>query len=187
MRGPIHKPHKRLGSSIVLQFVQKLISGHGKSEIQADINVTPLVDMLTMLVIFLLMTFSATGDILFMSKDIVLPKAYNSVELQRSPIISVSAQAIVFEGALVMNTGEANPRNYPDWKLTPLYTMLEETKQRILDKGKKFDEAAQQVIIQSDSNVPFEVIKMLMRTCGVSGFTGVNFAVVQWGRSLSAP
>ena len=47
--------------------------------------------MMTMLVIFLLMSFSATGEILFVQKNIVLPDAQNWTDLERAPS-SVSAR-----------------------------------------------------------------------------------------------
>ncbi|HYQ81724.1 MAG TPA: biopolymer transporter ExbD, partial [Anaeromyxobacteraceae bacterium] len=47
----------------------------GRKNTNAELNVVPMVDMMTMLVIFLLQQFSATGEVLFMQKDIKLPDA----------------------------------------------------------------------------------------------------------------
>ena len=41
------------------------------------IDMTAMVDMFTIIVLFLIANFSATGDILNMTKDIVLPEAQN--------------------------------------------------------------------------------------------------------------
>jgi biopolymer transport protein ExbD len=58
------------------------------------INVTPLVDLMTVLVTFLLMVFSASGQILQAQKGLELPIAAQQAELQDAPIIIVSAQNI---------------------------------------------------------------------------------------------
>jgi biopolymer transport protein ExbD len=176
---PVKKPKKVLGESIRLKFAKK--GAHGKSSPIADLNVTPMVDMLTMLVIFLLMTFSANGEILFMSKDISLPKAYMSVILERAPVVAISPVTITFDGASVMKTAEANERWYADWKLTPLIRQLQKVKKNAEDTNpdKPFDG---QIIIQSDGNVPFAVIKMVMLSCATAGYMNVNFAVQKVAR-----
>ncbi len=170
----IHKPKKVLGNSIKLKFAKN--AGHGKSSPVADLNVTPMVDMLTMLVIFLLMSFTASGEILFVTKDIVMPKAFNTVPLDRAPVIALSAEAIAMEGQAVMRTGEANEKWYPDWRLPPLVRKLKDIAReaRELNPTRPFDG---QVIIQSDGKVPFSVIKMVMTSCAEAGFFNVNFAV----------
>jgi len=170
----VRKPKNVLGTSIKLKFAKK--GGHGKSSPIADLNVTPMVDMLTMLVIFLLMTFSANGEILFMTKDISLPKAYNSVVLERAPVVAISAASIAFDGEPVMKTADANERWYADWKLTPLIRKLQKVRKTLAETNpdKPFDG---QIIIQSDGNVPFAVIKMVMLSSATAGYMNVNFAV----------
>ena len=170
----LHKPKNPMGKSSGFKFAKKLAKG--KATPICDLNVTPMVDMLTMLVIFLLMTFAASGEILFVSKDIVLPKAFNSAELERAPVIQVSASAIALEGTLVMKTEEANEKWYKNWKLTPLVRRLKQMAKdyKEMNPTKEFDG---QVIVQSDGNVPFGVIKMVMASCAEAGFVNVNFAV----------
>jgi biopolymer transport protein ExbD len=179
----IKKPKKVLGESIGLKSVKK---GHGKASPISDLNVTPMVDMLTMLVIFLLMTFSASGEILFITKDIVLPKAFNAVVLDRAPVVALSANAIAMEGQLVMKTAEANERWYPDWRLPPVVRKLQQMAKdsREANPNKPFEGT---VIVQSDGGVPFSVVKMIMTSCGEAGFFQINFAVQKAARAGEAP
>ena len=119
----IKKPGSALGKTIKLKNV-KLATGHGKKSPNSDLNLTPMVDTLTVLVVFLLMSFSASGEILFATKDIVLPPAFHTSELERAPVVAVSKATIGFEGQFVMNAADVTEAAYPDWKLTPLYTYL---------------------------------------------------------------
>ena len=48
---------------------------HGKKATNADLLITPLVDMFVIIVLFLIANFSATGEVLMMTKDIQLPEA----------------------------------------------------------------------------------------------------------------
>jgi biopolymer transport protein ExbD len=181
---PIKKPEKQIGKSVHLKFYKK--GAHGKTSMLADLNVTPMVDMLMMLVVFLLMSFSASGEILFITKDITLPKAYNSVALDRAPVIAVSGTSIALEGELVMRTGDVDERWYSDWKLPPVIERLERmrrlTQEANPDKPFKGD-----VIIQSDGQVQFSVIKMVMFSCAQAGYINVNFAVQKGGKLVAAP
>ena len=181
---PITKPGKALGKSIKLKNV-KLATGHGKKTVEADLNITPMVDMLTMIVIFLLMSFSASGEILFATKDIVLPPAYHTTELERAPVVAVSRATIGFEGQFVMNASDVTEGAYPDWKLTPLFTYLE-AEREAWTAAHSGEEFKGDVIIQSDNEVPFSVLKLVMSTCAKAKYINTNFAIQQIGKSEAA-
>jgi biopolymer transport protein ExbD len=177
----IVRPGKALGKSIKLKNV-KLATSHGKKTVEADLNITPMVDMLTMIVVFLLMTFSATGEILFATKDIVLPPAFHVTELERAPVVAVSKATVGFEGQFVMNAADVTESSYPDWKLTPLFTYLEAERESWMaaHAGEQFKG---DVIIQSDQDVPFSMLKLIMSTCAKAQYNNTNFAIRQAGKS----
>ena len=57
IEGLIEPPGPRLKKNIDLKFVRA--AAHGKKTMYAELNLTSMVDMLTILTVFLLMTFSA--------------------------------------------------------------------------------------------------------------------------------
>src|SRR5882672_8271371 len=87
---PIHAPHDHLYKSVSLEVAKAKLTHAGRKSLYAPLNLVAYIDMMTMLVIFLLMSFSATGEILFVQKNIVLPDAQNWRDLERSPVIGVS-------------------------------------------------------------------------------------------------
>jgi len=181
---PVKKPSKILGRTFKLKHMKGAVS-RGRATPVADLNVTPMVDMLTMLVIFLLMTFSATGEILFVTNDIVLPSAFHGTGLERAPVINVSKNSVGFEGQFVMNTADINESSYPDWKLTPLYTLLDTERENwaAAHLGSNFKG---EVIIQSDNEVNFSILKLIMATCAKAKYINMNFAIQQVGKSEAA-
>ena len=48
--------------------------GHGKKQMFADLLITPMVDMFVIIVLFLIANFSATGEVLMMTKDFSCPR-----------------------------------------------------------------------------------------------------------------
>src|SRR5207253_9520663 len=125
-RGKIHalieKPGPHLQTEIPLKFANR--GGHSKKSGYAELNLTSMVDMLTILVVFLLQTFSASGELLSVSKNIVLPEATNFKDLEQAPIIAVSRDSVTLDGRMVANADQLNAENTADWKITDLHDQL---------------------------------------------------------------
>src|SRR5262249_5785317 len=116
------KPGPHLGKEVPLKFVRR--AGHGKKSTYAELNLTSMVDMLTILVVFLLQTFSASGELLVVSKNIVLPEATNFKDLERAPVIGVSKDSVTLDGRPVADANELNKENTVDWKITDLHDQM---------------------------------------------------------------
>lgn len=178
--GLMKKPGPRLKRFAPLKFVRS--GGHGKKSTYAELNLTSMVDMLTILVVFLLQTFSASGELLTVQKNIVLPEAQNFKDLEVAPIIAVSKDAVTLDGRLVANADQLNQENTTDWKIPDLHDQLVTLKNnfKLLHPSEGF---AGSVIVQADRNVDFKVVKKVMYSCGVAGYQNVNFAVNQKSNS----
>jgi biopolymer transport protein ExbD len=170
----IEKPGPHLGLEVPLKFVRK--GSHGRKSSYAELNLTSMVDMLTILVVFLLQTFSASGELLTVSKNIVLPEASNFKDLERAEVIGVSKDAVTLAGRPVADAAELNKENTVDWKITDLHDQLVTLKNnyKLLHPTENFPGT---VILQADKGVDFKVIKKVMYTCAVAGYNNVNFAV----------
>lgn len=188
---PIRAPSGHIGSSIKLKGLKLGIKGKGGRTLIVSLNLTPMIDMFVIMVVFLLMVFSATGEILFQQKDIELPKAFSSRPLERVPIIGVSRDVILFEGSMVMTTDRVSEKYYPDLRLPDLSKALKSARDAFArehpmpsDRNEFADwlEKSKQIIIQADQGVPFEVIRLVMTTAAHEGYSAINFAVVPAGR-----
>ncbi len=76
-------------------------AAHGKKGTYADLLITPLVDMFVIIVLFLIANFSATGEVLMMTKDIQLPEAVNVKEVEMDPVVMVSNDQVSVSGTIV--------------------------------------------------------------------------------------
>ena len=175
-KGLIQKPGPHLGHEVPLKFVRK--GSHGKKGIYAELNLTSMVDMLTILVVFLLQTFSASGELLAVQKNIVLPEAQNFKDLEQAPIIAVSTDSVTLDGRMVADATVLHQENTADWKINDLHDQLVTLKNnfKLLHPSENF---AGMVIVQADRGVDFKVVKKVMYSCSVAGYQNVNFAVQQ--------
>ena len=171
-------PGKRPGDRIAASKVFGKKFGRSKKIGYAGLMLTSLVDMFTIIVIFLLQNFSANGEILFMTKDIKLPDAIHGVQLERAPVISVSESAVTYDGkqiAVTEDLGKGDALNIPE-----LEDVLRDEKRRYEQIHANDPEHPFKglVNVQADRKIPFKVIKRVMFACNQSGFSNINFAAL---------
>lgn len=181
----IHHPGSRAGTGVALKAIRETVMhGSGKG-IFATLNVVPMIDLFTMLVIFLIQQYSASGELTLVNPNVALPKAGASAELQRAPMIGLtradanSQGDLLFENQRIMSLADINEVKFPSWDIKPLADVLKRTwaVQQSSAKNKK-DKENRKVIIQADRTVPFQVIKMVMATCGRNEYREPNFAIM---------
>ncbi len=176
---PIHAPHAQLFKSVKLEAAKARLGGAGRKSVYEALNLVAYIDMMTMLVIFLLMSFSASGEILFVQKSIVLPDAQNWTDLERAPVIGVSKDVVTLNGEQVASADEMGKDTAGgDMKISELHDRLVTLKNnyKLLHPSEEFNGIA---IIQSDKQVEFKALKKVMYSASVAGYQNVNFAVQQ--------
>jgi biopolymer transport protein ExbD len=178
IKGSIHRKIKAPGYHIRpkydLRKLREKLWNHQKKEGEAALPLTAMVDMFSVLIIFLIMNFSATGEIFFISKDLKLPAANHGNALESLPLISITKDAVVLEAE---KTGD-NPvyLEEKDENLPRLRLKLQQL--RILGQTIHPDQAFKgEVNIQADVNTPIVYVKRVMNTLISEGWTGINFAV----------
>jgi biopolymer transport protein ExbD len=159
----------------------------GRRSTNAELNVVPMVDMMTMLVIFLLQQFSATGEVLYMQKDIRLPDASHGQLIEPAPTVAVSSDAVVVTGQKVADVADLD-RDAGYLDIPALEERLREEKKRWefihqADPARKWDGL---VNIQADQKVPFRIVKRIMYSCGVAGYFNLNFAALDTSSGSAA-
>ena len=180
---PGKRPAKRFQRSRVLGGKM----GHGRRATNAELNVVPMVDMMTMLVIFLLQQFSATGEVLYMQKDIKLPDARHGQMIEPAPTVAISADQVVVTGQKVADVADLD-RDQGFLDIPALEERLRDEKKRWdfihqNDPTQKWDGI---VNIQADQRVPFKIVKRVMYSCGVAGYFNLNFAALDVGSGSAA-
>lgn len=134
-----------------------------KRNIFADLLLTALIDAFSILVIFLLMSFSSSGEILLISKGQELPKAAKTDVLERNPLIKVEENKIYLEDQEVQADG-----------LTAA----------LLDVRKKFKETRPTeefpgiLTLQADRRVKYDVLNSVVLASSQAGFSDIKFAVI---------
>lgn len=173
----IHQPQKKLLHGIPLKFVRERVSGHGRKNVDHQIPLIPFIDFLIVLVIFLLMSFSASGELVAQQPTITMPDATTTAQLEIAPIIAIDDRVITLDGNRVADTQTQGQTAQVD-RIEPLIQGLEAEKRKweTIHASEPF---AGQVIVQADRNIDFRVMKKVMFSAALAGYGNVSFAVNQ--------
>ena len=169
--------------------------GHKRS-VTAVLSLTAMVDMFTVLVIFLLQNYNATGEILYIPKEVTLPKANRVLELKPSLVVTVSSKEVLIDKTRVATFEEV--KNSTDWVIPNLRdqarVMIEkarvEQEAKLQNKLSKVvnstigaepedPEAWKKVTIQADKEIDYLTLKKIMYSVYEAGGGPINFAVAK--------
>jgi biopolymer transport protein ExbD len=173
----IKRPEPELLHHIPLKFVRDRVSGHGRKSVDHQIPLIPFIDFLIVLVIFLLMSFSASGELIAQQPTITMPEAKNTKQIEISPVVAIDERVITLDGTRVADTQTQGQSAQVD-RIEPLIQGLESEKRKweTIHPSEPF---AGQVIVQADRNIDFRVIKKVMFSAAAAGYGNVSFAVNQ--------
>ena len=196
---PVHTAGPRLYRSIKFQHLGKAIHGGSRSS-NIALNLTPFVDMMTILVTFLLMVFSSTGQLLQAQKGLELPIAQSRDTLQQAPVIIVTKSEITYQGQLVATVESVLRDDSPTFKIDALFERLDADAKKIResvamgrepkDLLKSCEDAKQSIrpqpgkicpdglaILQADETTDARLVNKIVNTAKAAGFDNLLFAV----------
>ncbi|MFM2416449.1 MAG: hypothetical protein RL385_1172 [Pseudomonadota bacterium] len=175
----IHKPGKVLLTTVPLHFVRKKVGGAGKKSVDHEIPLVPFIDFLVTLVVFLLTSFSASGELLAQQPNLKMPTAKNTVDLEVQPIVAINPDVITLDGRRMADTRTLAQEARVE-RLEQLIQDLETLKRNwtILHPTDQFSGT---VILQADVGIDFRVIKKIMFSCAQAGYANISFAVNRVG------
>jgi len=183
---PIQTPGKRYGK----RLEKSKVFGHGglaHRSMYADLLITPMVDMFVIIVLFLIANFSATGEVLMMTKDIQLPEAMNVREVEMVPVVMVSNDQVLVSGTVIGRVEDLSREDYLN--IPALEEKLREMKKQFEDLHSLAKDDAGgfkgDVNIQGNKDVQFKIIKRVMFSCATAGYNNINFAVMSIGTGKS--
>jgi biopolymer transport protein ExbD len=175
----IHKPGKVLLTHVPLKFVRKKVTGGGKKSVDSEIPLVPFIDFLVTLVVFLLTSFSASGELLAQQPNLKMPDAKHVIDLEIQPVIAINPDVVTLDGRRIADTRTLAA----DARVERMEQMIQELETlkhnwTILHPSEPFSGI---VILQADRSIDFRVIKKVMFSCAQAGYANISFAVNRVG------
>ena len=145
-------------------------------------QITSLVDIMTVLCMFMLQSFSGENQIITETKDLILPESSAKKRPELSVTLKVNNNEIMAEDQSVANvntvlaSGELVIPGLSDWL---------EKRRAATEKLSQYSSATKfkgDINIQADKRIRFRLLKKIMYTCGQQGYNNFSLAVRQKGK-----
>ena len=174
----INMPGRRLMHNVPLHFVWQKVVGHGGRDVNAPLNLTAFIDFLLVTVIFLLMSFSTSGEI-GVDKNITLPTAENVEAVVEAPMVAVNGNQVLVDGNLAGSTRAIEELGRMQ-KIDALFELLKRKRElwKSFNPNKPFPGVA---ILQIDEEVSSLVVKSVFQTAAYAGYPNISFMVRKRG------
>jgi biopolymer transport protein ExbD len=150
----------------------------------SDLNITSMMDMFTIILVFLLKSFSAEGSLLTNADNLVLPNSESKKKPQEVNLqCAVTNDMILVDNLPIVPTDDVRkiPFDDPD----PVVGKLEEKLKACYAQEEEMvrlgalNSVQGKIVIQVDKNMDFDCLFKIMNTCGKVGYNNMNFAVME--------
>lgn len=186
------------------QKLKKYIRKLKREKASGGLGMNSLMDILTILLIFLLKSFSSKADAIKMSDELRLPSSSGILKMEQTIRVYVTKSSIKVEGdskkrVVKLMKGSIDPSDMANGDpgshvIATLREVLEEKAEYLTDLEEQSDGRRQfegKITIVCDRTVPYRIINDVVYTAAVSsatnadgenvGFKNVKFAVIQGG------
>jgi biopolymer transport protein ExbD len=175
-RHPAYEPIGRLRSSP--------FSGGKKSGFM-ELNLTAMVDMFTVIVIFLLQTFSGEGEV-SVHKNLTLPDSEKAKPLsERGPIIVVMRGEVLLDGDVIASLDDESSNEPGIPPLTERLVAVKEANDKIEQELRRRDPSRPvkpfdgNLIVQADEETDFKLVRRAIFSANEAGWVHLQFAVTK--------
>jgi hypothetical protein len=145
--------------------------------------ITSLIDFFSIVVIYLMKSYSSEGSILTNSDNLTLPNSISTMKPSEIHVqIAATTDMIMVDNNPVVPTADVARMNEGETPVIPkLEQKLKATFKLEEDQVRQGNLSQVQgtATIQIDKNVAFDVLYKIMNTCASVGYTKMNFAVME--------
>jgi biopolymer transport protein ExbD len=151
------------------------------TQAKGELNMNSMMDMMTIILLFLLKSYSTEGALATASESLKLPESQRTERPKKELNVSVATDLILVNEVPLMQVSQIDKN---EMLIPELQAKLQEYAQKEKnleqDVGKEF---THEVIIQGDRSIHFETLFKVMYTCSKSEFYKMRLLTVQGGRA----
>lgn len=137
------------------------------------LNLNSMMDMLSIILVFLLANISAEEQDFVIAKNLSLPNSNSSLGFEKAVQVKLTKKELLIEDTFVAKVSGTKVVgvDIDGGKIVPLYNML----QRYRSLSKDADKTT--VVFQADKDFPFDILNQVMRTSAMAGYPNFRFAI----------
>jgi biopolymer transport protein ExbD len=136
-------------------------------------QLTSLIDVMTILLVFLLKSFSVEGQLVTPSQNLQLPVSEQKTTPEVLPNIEITTTAVRAEGTRIVENSVILRQD--SLMIPPLSRWIQDYMVHTADT------TTRRIMLQTDRNVAFSIVKKVMATCSKNGFDKFDILVIEKG------
>jgi len=153
----------------------RMAQHHVRNRADTQLNLIPLIDILSVMVAFLLV-YSTEVEVIQNSKGIEIPQSIAQTAPKQSVVVMITKTDLFVQGEFIATVADIRAEQ------TPLVGPLRAALKRPLLVGGEMsarDVAQREITIMADKSLPYEVLKRVMATCTDADYGRISLAVIQ--------
>jgi biopolymer transport protein ExbD len=153
-----------------------------------ELNITPMLDMMTIILVFLLKTYNTSTVSVAISNDLLPPSSSTTLDPAETSTITITASEITVgeKPALQLNNFELPPGATQNGSpiITPVLSLLkkEVERQKFICKWNKSVQFEGLLSIIGDRQVPYQLLFSVLATAGQAELSNYKFVVLKQGQ-----
>ena len=182
MAAGAHDNSRLRGKKAIRAYARKL----GEPETIKDLNITPMMDMMTIILVFLLKSFSSSTSLLTFDQNLQLPPSKTQLAAKQAIQITITKKVIIVEGDPVgaVNNGRVDPSLKPEgengYVIAPIQKQLESIARRERKVGElggqKFEG---ELMVVADRATPYRLLTEVLYSAGQAGYANYRLLVLK--------
>ena len=170
------------GKRAIRGYARKL----AEPDVVKDLNITPMMDMMTIILVFLLKTFSSSTSTITFDQNLQVPKSITQLKPKEAVSVTITKKIVLVEGDAIapINNGKVDPAVKRDgengYYITPLVDMLERhsrKEKKVAElTGQKFEA---QLMLIADQTTPYRLLTEVLYSCGQAGYANYRLLVLK--------
>ena len=153
---------------------RRMAQHHARHKADAQLNLIPLIDILSVMVAFLLV-YSTEVEVIQNSKGIEIPQSIAQAQPKESVVVMITKDDLFVQGERVTSIAEIKAANTA--LVEPLRDKLKLP--RVAGEIAEKDLADREITVMADKSLPYEVLKKVMATCTDADYGRISLAVLQ--------
>jgi biopolymer transport protein TolR len=160
---------------------RRMAEHHSRHRADAELNLIPLIDILSVMVAFLLV-YSTEVEVIQNTKGIEVPQSIAEITPRKSVVVMITREDLFVQGERIATVAEITGTE--GTIIEPLRAALK----RPMLVGAELtarDLASREITVLGDKALPYEVVKKVMATCTDADYGRISLAVIQKEKPLA--
>ena len=160
----------------MLSRIRRRKDHHLSHREDAELNLIPLIDILSVMVAFLLV-YSADVEVVQNTKGVQIPQSTTKVQPNQSVVVMITKEHVFVQGELVASIEQVRDPSSP--LIDPLRAVLERPMVASAEPTTEVDLESREITVLADKSLPYEVVRKVMATCTAADYGKISLAVLE--------